>query len=119
MYPISVIHHLLEIGATTTDIYAACTEYQVVFINLSSTANTLQVLPDFADSPLNYVNSQRTLALLDIAFKLGIFANEKRSLTVNTYKVVNVYYKNNNFSSCSEIQLKLGKTSGGENCFTV
>jgi hypothetical protein len=58
MYPISLIGHLPEIGATTTDICAACPGYQVVFLKLSGTANTLQDLPDFANSSLNYVNSQ-------------------------------------------------------------
>jgi hypothetical protein len=58
MYPISVIRYLPEICATTTDICAACPGYQVVFINLSGTADTLQGLTDFSNSPLNYVNSQ-------------------------------------------------------------
>jgi hypothetical protein len=58
MYPIAVILHLTEISATTTDICAACPEYQVVFPSLAASAYTLQGLPDFANSPLNYVNSQ-------------------------------------------------------------
>ena len=53
-----MILHLPEIGATMTDICAACPGYQVVFLSLADSANTLQGLPDFANSPLNYVNSQ-------------------------------------------------------------
>ena len=79
MYPIAVILHLHEIGATTADICAACPGYQVVFLSLAGSANTLQSLPDFANFPLNYVNSQTIWALLEVAFKLGIFANEKRT----------------------------------------
>jgi hypothetical protein len=58
MYPIAVIVHLPEIGAATTDICAACPGYQVAFLSLAGSANTFQGLPDFANSPLNYVNLQ-------------------------------------------------------------
>jgi hypothetical protein len=58
MYPVAVILHLPEIGATTTDVCAACPGYQVVFLSLAGSANTLQGVPDLANSPLNYVNSQ-------------------------------------------------------------
>jgi len=79
MYSMAVILHLPEIGATTTDICGACPGYQVVFLSLAGSASILQGLPDFSNSPLHYVNSQTILALLEVAFKLGIFANEKRT----------------------------------------
>jgi len=80
MYPVAVILHLPEIGATTTDICGACPVYQVVFLSLAGSANTLQGHPEFANSPLNHVNSQTIWALLEVVFKLEIFGNEKRTL---------------------------------------